>query len=115
MKGRIFKFRLETEPINNDMDNFLFNIVLKRNRQQIFLSKGRVLKNSLLENDYIFIQSNGLITHYMKCKSQGPLTVDQEIEISVKDIIKISNPIKSTFKGQGYNNLNRDDLNKLLI
>ena len=56
MKGRIFKFRLDDETINHDMDNFLFNIVKNRQRRQIYLTKGRVGFNTLEENDYIFIQ-----------------------------------------------------------
>ena len=76
MKGRIFKFRLDDETINHDMDNFLFNIVKNRQRNQIYLTKGRVALNTLEENDYIFIQSKSKITHYMRCNSQGPKQYD---------------------------------------
>ena len=53
MKGRIFKFRLDDKIINNNMDNFLFNIVNNRQRNQIYLTSGRVAFNTLEENDYI--------------------------------------------------------------
>ena len=99
MNGRIFKFRLDNETINHDMDNFLFNIVKNRQRNQIYLTKGRVALNTLEENDYIFIQSKNKITHYMKCNSQGPKKYDR-IEISVKDIKKFEVPKESKFKGK---------------
>ena len=114
MKGSIFKFRLDDETINNDMDNFLFNIVKNRQRNQLYLTKGRVAFNTLEENDYIFIQSNGKITHYMKCNSQGPKKYDK-IEISVKDIEKLEIPIRSIYKGQGYNKLSEEQVIELLI
>lgn len=114
MKGRIFKFKLDDETINNDMDNFLFNIVKNRQRNQLYLTKGRVAFNTLEENDYIFIQSKNKITHYMKCNSQGPKKYDR-IEISVKDIKKFEVPKESKFKGQGYNKLSEEQVIELLI
>ena len=44
LKGRIFKLLLDEDPINNDMNNFLYNIVLKRNKHEIYLSSGKVKK-----------------------------------------------------------------------
>ena len=116
-KGRLFKFMIDTLPINNSMDNFLFNIVKNRPRQEIYITGNKVKINSLKKDDYIFIQSNGYITHYMRCKDDGPIFYNnnKDREISVKDIKKISNPIKSHFIGQGYNKLNEDEIKNILI
>jgi hypothetical protein len=115
MKGRLFKFKLETEPINGNIDNFLNNIVSKRENKEIYLPNGRVAINSINENDYIFIQSNGYINHYMKCNEKGPTKKDEnEVEISVKEIKKFNKPIKSTYKGQGFNILNESNIKELL-
>lgn len=115
MKSRIFKFKLDTDPIYNDMDNFLFNIVSNRTDTQIYLSKGRVALLSLNIDDIIFIQSNGYITHYMKCKKMGPIVYNDTIQISVKEIEKFNIPIKSQYKGQGYNILDENMTKELLI
>jgi hypothetical protein len=114
MNGRIFKFRLETEPISGNIDNFLDNIVKCRKRNQIFLSKGRVALGSILQNDLIFIQTNGYLTHYMECSKQGPEIIDNNIEISVTNIIKLAKPVKSKYKGQGYNKLSKSDISEIL-
>ena len=114
MRGRIFKFKLSPNPINGNMDNFLFNIVMNRPNKSIYLTKGKVKENSLNKNDYIFIQSNGILTHYMKCADNGPFGSFDNIQIKVKDIIKLNEPIKSKFKGQGYNWLDKDDINNLI-
>ena len=114
MNGRIFKFKLETEPIFGNMDNFLDNIVKYRERKQIYLSKGRVALGSILQNDLIFIQSNGYLTHYMECSKQGPTIIDDNIEISVENIKKFEKPIKSKYTGQGYNKLTKCDINEIL-
>ena len=97
MQGRIFKFRLDKAPINGDMGHFLHNIVMNRDRHQIILSKGRVASMSIDENDYIFIQSNGYFTHYMRCREKGPVGIN-DIDISVKDITTLNRPIKSIYK-----------------
>ena len=114
MKGRIFKFRLDDKTINYDMDNFLFNIVKNRDRNQIYLSKGRVKNESINVGDYIFIQSKNQITHYMRCKECGPNKNKEDIEISVKDITKLIKPIKSDYLGQGYNKLSEREVLNLL-
>ena len=114
MKGRVFKLKLNS--YNGDMDNFLFNEVQNRDNTQIYLSKGRVKNNDLDIDDYIFIQSEGKITHYMKVRQQGPFLLegDEESQISVKDITKVEPSFKSDFKGQGYNKLEHFEVINLL-
>ena len=114
MKGRVFKLKLNS--YNGDMDNFLFNEVQNRDNTQIYLSKGRVKNNDLDIDDYIFIQSEGKITHYMKVRQQGPFLLegDEESQISVKDITKVEPSFKSDFKGQGYNKLEHFEVISLL-
>ena len=116
MKGRIFKLRLNTKNIDGDMDNFLFNVVQYRDNTHIYLSKGRVKNNDLDIDDYIFIQSEGKITHYMKVRQQGPFLRegDEESQISVKDINKVEYSFKSDYKGQGYNKLDYYQVTSLL-
>ena len=116
-KGRLFKFMLNGLPINGNMDNFLFNIVKNRPRNQIYITGNKVALNSLDKEDYIFIQSENHITHFMKCKNGGPVLdkTTNEREISVKDIKKLRNPVKSIYKGQGYNKLNIDQIKSILI
>ena len=103
LKGRIFKLLLDEDPINNDMNNFLYNIVLKRNKHEIYLSSGKVKKNSINVNDYIFIQSKGIITHKMQCEEIGPVNNpnNNNVYISVKNIVTAKNEIKGK-RGQGY-------------
>ena len=57
-KGRLFKFKLDHEPINNDLDHFIFNIVLKRPNNIINIKKGKI--KDIDENDYIFIQDQNV-------------------------------------------------------
>ena len=116
MKGRIFKLRLNAKNIDGDMDNFLFNKVQNRDNTHIYLSKGRVKNYDLDIDDYIFIQSEGKITHYMKVRQRGPFLRegDEESQISVKDINKVEPSFKSDFKGQGYNKLEHFEVISLL-
>ena len=121
MKGRIFKFNSKVEPINGDMNNFLFNIVLNRPNQVIYLTgkngkpSRNVAYNSINENDIIFIQSNALITHYMYCNKEGPnLNSKGEKEISIKNIKRFNKPIKSQYLNQSFNILHKDDVVELL-
>ena len=121
MNGRIFKFNLNVEPINGDMNNFLFNIVLNRPNQVIYLpgKNGKPFRNvacdSINENDIIFIQSNALITHCMFCNKQGPIINSKgDKEISVKDIKKFKKPINSKYKNQTFNILDKDAILELL-
>ena len=54
-KGRIIKLFLNDLPINASMDNFLFNIVKNRTRNQFYITQENIKLNSLKKNDYIFI------------------------------------------------------------
>ena len=114
MKGRIFKFVLHESTINYDMDNFLFNIVPCRENNQIYLTKGRVRNESIDEDDYIFIQSENKITHYMRCNERGPIINGNKIEISVKDIVKFHTPKESRYYGEGFNILSDRQVKALL-
>ena len=53
----------------------------------------------------------------MKCKDKGPIIdkTNGEREISVKDITKLNNPVKSKYPGQGYNKLTEHDIKDILI
>ena len=110
MKGRIFKFRLDTSPINGDMGHFIHNIVMNRDNKLFYLKESSM---SIDENDYIFIQSNVYFTHYMRYNEKGPVGIN-DIDISLKDINTLNKPIKSIYKGQGYNKLNEEDIKKIL-
>ena len=114
MNGRLLKFKLDTIPIDGNMDNFLNNIVMNRERHQMYISKGRIAIDSINENDYIFIQSNGFITHYGLCERKGPQIINENIELSIKNIVKFSVPVKSRFRGQGYNKLDITDISSIL-
>jgi hypothetical protein len=121
MKGRIFKFNPNVEPINGNMSNFLYNIVTNRPNQVMYLTgkngkpSRNVAYNSINENDIILIQSKALITHYMYCNKQGPnLNINGEKEISVKDIKTLKNPISSPYLNQSFNILNKEVVIKLL-
>jgi len=59
-KGRLLKLKLNHDPINNDLDNFIFNIVLNRPNNNINITKGKIKVNSIDVNDYIFIQDQNL-------------------------------------------------------
>tara|TARA_B100000768_G_C11280089_1_gene378060 strand:+ start:3401 stop:3721 length:321 start_codon:yes stop_codon:yes gene_type:complete len=101
------------------MENYLNNIVMNRDRQEIYLTPGKVANMSLDENDYIFIQSNGYLTHNMKCKKKGPIKINGKIEISVKDITTLNIPkkssdISSSFQGQAFTKLNDKDIKDIL-
>jgi hypothetical protein len=120
MKGRIFKFNPKNEPINGNMDNFLNNIVMNRDNTQIILTdkyggiSRSVAYNSIDENDIIFIQSYGYITHYMYCNIKGPNLKNNRKEISIKNINKIEKPIYSRYRNQTFNILDKDTVNTLL-
>lgn len=117
-KGRLFKFIIDIIPINNNMDHFLFNIVKNRPKQQIYITGNKVAINSMDKNDYIFIQSGGYITHFMKCSANGPIEVlndnQKQREIYVENITKLNNPVKSIFPGQGYNKLNDNEIKDII-
>ena len=116
-KGRLLKLVLDNLPINRCIDNFLFNTVKNRSRQQIYITGNKIALNTLDKDDYLFIQSSGYITHFMKCKDKGPIIdkTNGEREISVKDITKLNNPVKSKYPGQGYNKLTEHDIKDILI
>ena len=115
-KGRIIKLFLNDLPINASMDNFLFNIVKNRTRNQFYITQENIKLNSLKINDYIFIQDNDYITHYMKCQKNGPILdeVTKTKEISVKDITKIKYPIKSNNYMEKSPELNLKQINEIL-
>ena len=113
-KGRLLKLKLNHDPINNDLDNFIFNIVLKRPNNNINITKGKLKVNSIDVNDYIFIQVENVITHYMLCKIKGPIfnSLSNKCELSIKNPLKLEVPInKKDFEifndtnGQSYSHL----------
>lgn len=115
-KGRLLKFVLDYLPVNSSMDNFLFNIVTNRPRQQIYITGNKIALHTLNVDDYLFVQSSGYITHYMKCNNEGPIIDNSngEREISVKDISKLKNPVKSKYSGQAFNKLTEHDIREII-
>jgi hypothetical protein len=114
MKGRLLKFKLDNESINNDLDNFIFSVVMNRPDKTIEITKGKLEENCLEENDYIFIQANNIISHYMLCNKKGP----NNLKISIKNPIKLKNPIIKTnhiifnnTKGPAYSYLSNEHIN----
>lgn len=121
MRGRLFKFKLDHEPINSDLDNFLFNIVLNRPNNDMFIPLKKIKENTIEENDFIFFQTNNIISHYALCKKQGPTVNGNQLSISIKNPIKLINPIiKSEHqifnntKGQAYNFLSENQIKYIL-
>ena len=115
-KGRIIKLFFNDLPINGCMDNFLFNIVKNRTRNQFYITEENIKLNSLKKDDYIFIQHNDYITHYMKCQKNGPILdeITKTKEISVKDITKIKYPVKSNNYMEQSSELNLKQINDIL-
>ena len=119
MKARLRKFILSTEPINNDMDNFLYNIVMSREKQAFYLNS-QIGIGALNKDDLIFIQTEGYITHYCTCKEKGPILINNnrnDRQLSINKPIKFKKPINSyielNIRGQAWNILNSEQINIL--
>ena len=121
MKGRVIKFRPTHENINNDLDNFLENVVSERPNREIYI-KGRKMKTNWLDQgDYIFFQMGGVISHYALAAVAGPQKVDVDGCINGKlcigEVTKLERPIRSQsvgIRGEGYNILDEAIIQRLL-
>jgi hypothetical protein len=87
------------------------------------ITKGKLKINSINEDDYIFIQIDGIITHYMRCAINGPNynNVLNTYDISIKTPIKLNHPIQSSnheelsnTKGHSFSILTNNNINFIL-
>jgi hypothetical protein len=125
MKGRLFK--LNKHYIDTDLDDFIFNTVLNRQNNIMHITKGKLAINSMIVDDYIFIQMDGIITHYMFCAINGPVynNLLNTYDISIKNPVKLNNPIKcsnhttsngclSNTKGHSFSILTNENIEFIL-
>ena len=91
--ARIFKFK--ESMLGTDIHTFM-NMVNSRPNKEIFMSGNKISKNSMHVDDLIFICVNGDLLYSCRAACDGPYDkgFPKQIEIHVKDITRLDNPVR---------------------